>query len=377
MSRVARSGLWSSKQAGVQTVDPGNSRMVPDPDGGARGRVSRRRRMVVLPALGALVVLAAACGSSASSSSASSSTAASGAAVSKSTPTATVSVGVLPIADVAPLYVGMKEGFFAAEHIDVQPKMFQGGAAIASAVVGGSLDFGFAAAVNMILAKAQGLPVQIVANGDNAALTAANAWSAIMVSGSSSITSVKQLAGTTIATNAVDGVNELAVDGILLKNGVNPSSVHFVVLNFPDMPAALSSGHVQAVSDSEPFVTAIKAQGGRVITPLFEGYLPGMTVGTYIASTSEISSQSGVVARFAAAIQKSLSYSAAHPSVVRQVIPTYTSITAAVASKMQLPTYDSVLNLSSFTTQEALMRKLGWMSKSVSLSSLIWSGAAK
>jgi len=339
------------------------------PEGPARHPGWRRR--VVVPALLAVAVLAAACGSSSSSSSASSRSASP-----SKVATATVSVGVLPIADVAPLYVGMKEGFFTAEHIVVQPKMFQGGAAIASAVVGGSLDFGFAAAVNMILAKAQGLPVQIVANGDNAAQTASQAWSAIMVSGSSPITSVKQLAGATIATNAVDGVNELAVDGILLKNGVNPSSVHFVVLNFPDMPAALSSGHVQAVSDSEPFVTAIKAQGGRVISPLFEGYLPGMTVGTYIASTNEINQQSGVVQRFAAAIQKSLAYSQAHPSVVRQIIPTYTSITAAVASKMTLPTYDSVLNRASFTTQEKLMHKLGWISKDVSLSSLIWSGAA-
>ena len=51
----------------------------------------------------------------------------------------------------------------------------QGGAAVASAVMGGSLDFGFAATVNLMLAKSQGLPVKIVASGNNAAQDAAPA----------------------------------------------------------------------------------------------------------------------------------------------------------------------------------------------------------
>src|SRR5436853_328036 len=55
----------------------------------------------------------------------------------------TINVGLLPINDVAPLYLGIKKGFFKQQNLTVHPQLMQGGAAVASAVIGGSLDFGF------------------------------------------------------------------------------------------------------------------------------------------------------------------------------------------------------------------------------------------
>jgi ABC-type nitrate/sulfonate/bicarbonate transport system substrate-binding protein len=42
----------------------------------------------------------------------------------------TLNVGVIPIADVAPLYLGMKKGFFAQQKLTIKPKPAEGGAAI-------------------------------------------------------------------------------------------------------------------------------------------------------------------------------------------------------------------------------------------------------
>ena len=149
----------------------------------------------------------------------------------------TINVGLLPINDVAPLYLGIKKGFFKQQNLTLHTQLMQGGAAVASAVMGGSLDFGFAATVNLMLAKSQGLPVKIVASGNNAAQDAAHEWSGIMVSGDSPIRSVRDLAGRTIATNALKGVNELAIDSVAMKAGVSLSSLKLVPVDFPDMPA--------------------------------------------------------------------------------------------------------------------------------------------
>lgn len=324
-----------------------------------------------------LGLLAAACGSSSSATNNASTTSAPAASTTTAanlTP-ATINVGVLPIADVAPLYLGMKQGFFAKQKLTVVPHALQGGAAVASAVVGGSLQFGFGATANLILAVSQKLPLEFVASGDSAAADASTAWSAIQVNASSGISSIKDLAGKTIAANATQGENELALDSILIKNGVDPKSVHVIAMPFPSMPSALSSGHVQAVTEVEPFVSSINAHGGKVLSPLFEGMQPSLLVAGYFATASEISTDPGLVKRFVTAMNESLDYAAQNPDAVRQIIPTYTTIPASVASNLKLPVWNSALNTSSIQSQETLMKQLGWMTSTIPVSQLVWSGA--
>ncbi|HET9075912.1 MAG TPA: ABC transporter substrate-binding protein [Acidimicrobiales bacterium] len=332
-----------------------------------------------------MTLLAAACGSSShgtATSSASTAPAASspasttsGGGGSSSAKTETINVGVLPIADVAPLYLGIKQGFFSQQHLDVVPHSLQGGAAVASAVVGGSLQFGFGATANLVLAKAHNLPLQFVANGDQAAADASGAWSGILVKAGSGITSISQLAGKTIAANAVQGQNELALDSILKSNGVNPSSVHVVALPFPTMPSALQSGQVAAVTEVEPFVSAIEAKGGKLLSPLFEGEQASEIVAGYFTTSKEIQSDAALVQRFVTAMNQSLDYAQANPAAVRAIIPTYTSIPASVAAKMKLPVWGSTVDTSSIQAQEQLMQQLGWLKSAVPVDQLVWSGA--
>lgn len=330
------------------------------------------RRLAAGVAVGTLGLVTAACSSSSSSSS---SVASSGNQGGSSTATTTVTVGVLPIADVAPLYIGIKQGFFAQQHLNVVPHSLQGGAAVASAVLGGSLQFGFGATANVILANSHNLPVQIVANGDEAASGDGSAWSGILVGAHSGITSISQLKGKTIAANALQGENELALDGLLLRNGVQPSSVKVVALPFPTMPTSLTSGQVQAVTEVEPFVSAIKGKGGSLVSPLFEGEAPSMTVGVYFADKQLIQSNPTLVKEFTTAINESLAYAQANPAAVRAIIPTYTTIPAAVVAKMNIPVYGSALSTASIQSQQELMRTLGWMKATIPASQLVWSGA--
>jgi NitT/TauT family transport system substrate-binding protein len=98
-------------------------------------------------------------------------------------------VGVLPIADVAPLYLGMKKGYFKQEKLTLKPQVMQGGAAVAAGVVSGSLDFGFSSTEPLIVAKSKGLPVTIVTQGVQAAASTGEAWEGLMVNGNSPIRS--------------------------------------------------------------------------------------------------------------------------------------------------------------------------------------------
>ena len=75
---------------------------------------------------------------------------------------ATLNVGVIPIADVAPLYLGIDKGFFKEEQLTIKPQLAEGGAAITPAVVSGDFQIGFSNTISLLIAASEDLPVQII-----------------------------------------------------------------------------------------------------------------------------------------------------------------------------------------------------------------------
>src|SRR4051794_37546816 len=73
---------------------------------------------------------------------------------------ATLKVGVIPIADVAPLYLGIKQGFFKQEKLTIKPQLAEGGAVITPAVVSGDFQIGFSNTISMLIASSKNLPIE-------------------------------------------------------------------------------------------------------------------------------------------------------------------------------------------------------------------------
>jgi NitT/TauT family transport system substrate-binding protein len=289
---------------------------------------------------------------------------------------ATVKVGVLPIGDVAPLYVGRKQGFFKQEGLTVQPQLMQGGAAVTAAAVSGSIDLGFAATEPLILAKSKGLAVQIITQGVQASPSTEGASDAVLVASDSKIRRPEDLAGATIATNALQNMNELSLRAVLARDGVDTSKIRFLEVPFPEMAAALDAGRVDAITAVEPFVTQAKAGGARELMSFFAGLQPRLTIATYFATTKYIDGHEDVVQRFARAMNRSLTYSQAHPDEVRAALPTYTKIPAQAAAKMRLPFWSSDLNRPSIQLVADAAKKIGFIERVPDLNELIWHGAS-
>jgi NitT/TauT family transport system substrate-binding protein len=287
----------------------------------------------------------------------------------------TVKVAVLPVADVAPIYLGIRKGFFKNEDLTLKPQIMQGGAEVTAAVVSRSIDVGFSSVEPLMIAKSKKLPVKILTQGVQAAPSTAQAWDSLLVAKNSSIRSPKDLEGKTIGVNAVKNMNELCVRAVLSRAGVDVSKVKFIEVPFPEMPATLKAGRVDAISAVEPFVSASRAQGARDLLSYFAGLQPKMTVATYFATDAYLKSNSQTVQRFARAMNRSLQYAQAHPDEVRKIVPTYTKIPAAVAQKMKLPYWSTDLNRPSIQLVAQQSQKFGAIKSQPSLGDLIWSGA--
>ena len=283
----------------------------------------------------------------------------------------TLRVGVIPIADVAPLYVGIKQGFFKAEKLNIQPQLAEGGATITAQVVSGDLQVGFSNVTSLVIASSKKLPVQIVASGVQGAKDDSGAWDAVLSKKGSPIKDVKALEGKTVSVNNLNNVGPLTINQAMEKAGADYKKIKYVEVPFPDANAALDTGRIDAAFVVEPFVSQGKAQGANEVTHSFEATAPNYTVATYFATKQYAGQNKDVLDRFVRAINKSLSYAQSHPDLVRQVVPTYTKIPAAVAKKMRLPTWSPNLNQPSIQQTADLAQKYGFIKDKPDLGDLI------
>lgn len=280
-----------------------------------------------------------------------------------------VKTGVISIVDVAPIYLGKQRGIFAKHHIDLTLETAQGGAAIVPAVVSGQYQFGFSNVVSLLLAQARKLPIKVVSNGDNSTGRPGADFGGLVVK-DPAITSPRALEGKKVATNTLKNIVDTTVKDIVRRDGGDPTRVGFVELAFPDMAGALDAGSVQAVFVVEPFLSAAKAKGWKVIGS-YADVDPNLCVALYFTSSQLIASNPDLVKRFTDAMKESLAYADSHPDDVRAVLTSYTQITEVVRKALTLPKWPQEINRNSVTMLGNLAVTFGLLTAKPDLAALL------
>ncbi|GAA1683646.1 hypothetical protein GCM10009830_33620 [Glycomyces endophyticus] len=255
-----------------------------------------------------------------------------------------VSVGVIPIVDVAPIYLGVQQGFFEARDIEVELTAAQGGAAIVPGVAAEEFDFGFSNITSLLLAQSSGLPIQIVANGVASTGVEGEDFGAVMVAADSPIQTAADLAAATVAVNTLNNIGDTTIRESVRLAGGDPSGIGFTEVGFPDMPAQLSVGNVDAAWVVEPFKSIIEAEGGRPVAWNYVDAAPDLTVAAYFATTRLVQERPDLVQRFADAIAESLQYATDNPEAVRDILGTYTDISPEIRAALTLPAFPAAVN---------------------------------
>ncbi|MGC5036100.1 ABC transporter substrate-binding protein [Streptomyces sp. DT190] len=287
-----------------------------------------RRPLVGLTALSVLAAVTA-CGSSGSD----------GPDRAGASGSTTVEVGIVPVLDVAPIYLGRKKGFYADRGIELELSPAQGGAAIVPGVVSGQFQFGFSNTTSLLVARAKNVPVKAVANGAASTGKDGADFAAITVGKGSPLTSARQLEGRKAAVNTLNNICDTSIKESVRKDGGDPAEVEFVEMPFDQMPAALAGGQVDAACTPEPALATVEAAGGKEIASNFHDVSPDLTVAMYFTSQQYAAKNPELVKRFQEATAESLRYADSHPEEVRQILTTYTKIPATLLQKLTLPRY--------------------------------------
>ena len=209
-----------------------------------------------------------------------------------------ISVNIIPIANTLPLDIGIKQGFFEKQGLDVKKVVLQSGNDIMLALANNQGQIGFAGWVPAMIGRTSGIAITAVATSEVEGTNATDNWQNVMVKGSSSIQTPADLAGKTIAVNALKGVGEVMIRAALEKSNVDPNSIKLLALPFPAMRAALANGQVDAAWMPEPFLSQVLSDGGRTVLapgPVLGKYFP---IGGYFARADWISQNPDLAKKF-------------------------------------------------------------------------------
>ena len=284
---------------------------------------------------------------------------------------ATLNVGVIPIADVAPLYLGIEKGFFKEQQLTIKPTLAEGGAAITPAVVSGDYEFGFSNTVSMLIAGSKGLPIVIVSQGVLGGKDESEAWANLLVLKDGGVSSGKDLEGKTIAVNTLKNICEVTIKASLSKQGVDVSKLKFIEVPFPDMNAALEAKRVDGACVVEPFVSQGTAGKAKGIDPFYVNTAPDLTVATYFTSKQYAQENPEIVDRFVTAMNKSLDYAQSHPDETRAILTTYTEIPEAATKSIELPQWRSDITTPTVERLSQLSKQYGLITEEPDLGELI------
>jgi NitT/TauT family transport system substrate-binding protein len=320
-----------------------------------------RRPVALLTALALAVPLAVACGGDDDE----------GAAGGTKGRPAKLVVGVIPIAPVAPLYLGIDKSFFKAENLEIEPHFEEGGVTVTAAVIAGEFQAGFSNTVSLLTAAEKDLPLRMLTQGVSGEATKDEAWGALLVAKGSGIRTAKDLEGRTVAVNTINNGPHMVVLRSLQKAGADWHRVKFIEVGFAEGNAALEAGRVDAAWMVEPFVTNAQNAGSRVLLTPYIDTAPDLTVSTYFTSQGYIDSNPDVVERFTRAMNRSLEYAQTHPDGVRRIVTTYTEIPKEAAAKMKLPVWHADMNVPTIELTARLSREYGFLEKEPDLGTLI------
>ncbi len=249
---------------------------------------------------------------------------------SKPTPSLThvkLSLGYIPDIQFAPLYVAAQKGYFAAAGIDIE-FAYQDETQATALVGANSLQFAVVSGEQVLLARAQGLPVVYVA-----------AWYqqypvSVVSMADQGISSPADLRGKTIGLPGPYGANYIGLRALLRAGGLKETDVTLDSIGYTQV-ASLVAGRDQAVSvytNNEPI--QLRAQGYNLTELRVADYVQLASNGLITNETTAAGNPT-LVKGMVAALLHGISDTIADPAAAYQVSLGYVSTLAQADAAIQ------------------------------------------
>ena len=238
-----------------------------------------------------------------------------------------------PIDTCSELFTAKEMDYFEKEGLDVDAKVLPSGKAISAGVLGGSLDGGCASIGSLAGAVARDLPLGVIPTG--AVYNSEAPTSQLVVAANSSISTVRDLEGRTIAVDPLTSFSQTGTQQWLDASEGDSATTKFIEMPNVQMAAALKSERVDPGLLVEPsLTTAMKAGVVRVIANPFDAVGKEFMITVIFSSDKLAKDQADVVTKLQAALKRARSFSNDNPDKTAVMLSKYTDLPTETAESM-------------------------------------------
>jgi NitT/TauT family transport system substrate-binding protein len=251
--------------------------------------------------------------------------------------TTTINVVVQPAATALPLVVADKKGMLAKRNIAAKWTVSQVPISDTINTLGRQFDIAMGTQPALIAAAGGGIPVVAITGGglDTPQIPLAN----IVARRDTGITTFKQLEGRTVGALTLTGNIHFALLSILLKEGVNLDSIHWVIATIPQLPDLLKAGRVDAIEEIEPFAGMAIAAGGVALGDPFRGIGDRAFIGYWLAQRDWANKNEDLVLRVNDAMSEASDWIRANGDEAKAILGSYTGLQGPALEKTPIPAF--------------------------------------
>jgi NitT/TauT family transport system substrate-binding protein len=279
-------------------------------------------------------------------------------------------LATLPIDGTALAYYANDLNYFQDAGLDVTIQSMSNGAAIASAVISGALDVGWSDIISLAAAYKRGLPVVII--GAGGIHTPGSLATQLMVRKDSPLHTAADLTGKIIGCTGLANVGQLAPDLWIDKNGGDSSTVKFIEVPLPALPAALQQGRVDAAWLAEPFIH-LAEPFARTFAECFDAVAPTWMLGGWFTTPAWASAHRDVVGAFRAVMSKTATWANANQAQSAVILAKYANLDPDLLKNMHRIAYGTRPEAAQIQPVIDLAAKYGAIAASFPAKALIYS----
>jgi NitT/TauT family transport system substrate-binding protein len=235
-----------------------------------------------------------------------------------------------------PVDVGVEEGFFAKQGVDIEETSLGGDAKVQQALAAGSIDFGLGSGPGMALAVKGGVAIGVAAFADSPRNIS------MVVLPDSPIKKIADLKGKLIAVSTVGSLSDWLSKQMAIQEGWGQDGVHTVPLGAAAASlAALKAKAVDAlIIATEAGLQLEERKEARIVTTM-DRYAPHFITHVVFTQKSRVASNPGQVERFLKAFFASIAFMKAHKEQTSVIAEHVLDDSPAVAHNV----YDSEIGM--------------------------------
>lgn len=234
---------------------------------------------------------------------------------------------------ITPVLYGMQAGLYKRVGLEIEMLPSANGAALATAVAGGSADFAKSSTMALITAYTHGVLFKMVSGAT--LYQDGSPGTLLVILKDSPIKSLDDVAGKTIAVNTLRSLEMIGVRALIDQHGGNSAASKYIELPDSAMLGALQAGRVDMAAISDPALTdALKTGQVRAVAAPFSAIAKELLIACWFCSDTYAKANRDIVNRFASATRTAILYTNAHHAETVPLLAAYSHLGEDTISRM-------------------------------------------